>query len=191
MPVSDEDFESQDDETTESENSDEDSQESQGGAASKGESDESTDNDETARRLQSERDKERARANKAEAELKKLKATSAKGQEQAPQAPAEVQEWIVAARDNMKRSLFAENPKFSQYGIDPNLIVGDTPAEMRASAKSLSDFVENLHGQVRSAVLQEHGYDPEPRASEAPGRKDFAKMDPKEFNALVDEAMRG
>lgn len=190
MPALDEDFESQNDESTDSEKSDEDSQESQEGAASKDDRDESTEKDDSARRLQSERDKERARANKAEAELKKLKATSAKSQE-APQAPAEVQEWIVAARDNMKRSLFAENPRFEQYGIDPNLIVGETPAEMRASAKALSDFVENLHGQVRSDVLREHGYDPEPRASDVPGRKSFDKMDAKEFDSLVEQALRG
>ena len=185
MPDVDENFENPQDEDAASEKVSEDTKETAKGAADADESVESK--DDSARKLQSERDKETARANKAEAELKKLKSSPAKGQE----APAEVQEWIVAARENMRRALFAENPRFQQYGIDTNLIVGDTPAEMRASAQSLTEFVNNLHGQVRNDVLKEHGFDPEPVAAQAEPRKNFNKMDSKEFDALVAEALRG
>lgn len=188
----DDNFENPDENTDASEGDSEDSQESQQGAADSDNSDESKgSNDEALRTLQSERDKERARANKLERELKKFqKDPSAKGQE-GPQAPPEVQEWITAAQENMRNALFAENPRFAEFGLDSSLITGDTPAEMRASAKSLSSFVEELHGKVRSQVLEEHGFDPEPRPADAPGRQDFNKMDKEKFDALVENALRG
>ena len=168
----------------------EDSQSGDAGAADKPKGDESSGVSEAQRRLQSERDQERARANKAEKELKSLKAASANGQGESG-IPTNVNEWIVAAQENQRKALFAEYPEFSTYNIDAALIVGDTPAEMRASAKSLSEFVATLQGKVRQSVLVEHGFTPEPQSSQVTGRKDYATMDSKDFDKLVENALRG
>jgi len=160
------------------------------GAAESSKSSEDTQSGDDLRKMQSERDKETARANKAQKEVDKMKAASAKSAG-STEVPPQVQEWIVAAQSRTRETLYESNPKFKAFGIDPTLISGDTPAEMTASAKSLSEFVETLEGTVRDSVLKEHGFDPAPKASAAMGRKDFNAMDTKEFDAIVEEALRG
>jgi len=146
--------------------------------------------EETIRRLQSERDKARADANKATAALEKVQRASAKG-EAGTQVPPEVQEWIDAAKTNSKDALYKAHPRLESYGVSPDLITGDSPAEMRTSAESIDRFVTEMEGKIRNQVLEEHGFNPEPLTSPAEGRKSFSEMDEKEFNALVDNALRG
>jgi hypothetical protein len=165
------------------------SSESDEGADSK---DEAGELQEQLRSLQSERDKETARANKAEKQLSQMgKAATAKSKGNAPAVPPEVAEWIIAAKDSQRKALYEENKKLAQYKVSPDLIVGDSPAEMRASAESLSTFVDELEGQMRGNILTEHGFDPEPKTGSAEGRRDFKTMDSKEFNALVDDHLKG
>jgi hypothetical protein len=141
-------------------------------------------------KLQSERDKETARANKLQKELDSLKAASAKDAG-AQGVPPQVQEWIVAAQRRTRDVLYESNPKFKAYNVGPDLITGDTPAAMEASAKSLAEFVDTLEGNVRDQVLRDHGFDPEPRASTRGPDKSFKSMNSEEFNRLVDQALRG
>ena len=141
-------------------------------------------------KMQSERDKETARANKLQKELDSAKLATAKdvvGSE----VPLQVQEWILAAKNRTRQVLFDSNPKFAAYAVSPALIIGDTPVEMEASAKSLAEFVDKLEGSVRDSVLRDHGFNPEPLASVRAAGKSFASMNSAEFNALVDEALRG
>ena len=141
-------------------------------------------------KMQSERDREVARANKLQKELDALKAASAKDAG-AQGVPPQVQEWILAAQRRTREVIYDSNPKFKAYGVSPDLITGDSPAAMEASAQSLAAFVDTLEGNVRDQVLRDHGLNPEPRASTRAAGKSFASMSSEEFNRLVDEALRG
>jgi hypothetical protein len=145
---------------------------------------------ETIRRLQSERDKARAGQSKAEKALAKVQAASAKD-EGASSIPPEVQEWLAAAKDNSRDALYKASPKLEQYGVDPGLITGDTPAEMRKSAESIDKFVAEMEGTIRNQVLEEHGFNPEPITSPAEGRKSYNEMSKEDFDAEVAKALRG
>ena len=167
-----------DDQNTDGDDTDDDSQ----GAAGEGSNEESDGSDGKAlSAMQSERDKETARANKAEKALaSSTKAASAKGQE-----------WIDTAMDNQKRALFEGNPKFAQYEIPIDLIIGETPAEMVASTKSLSQFVDTMEGKMRGKILTDHGLDPEPKDTPKLGRAGYADMPQDQFDKLVEEARKG
>lgn len=182
------DFENPDNESGAPEQGGKDSEEESSGAAGGDDKDEKA-GEETLRKLQSERDKAVAERNKATKALKEMKGVTAKGE--GTEVPAEVQEWIVAAKGRTRDALFSANPKFEAYGISPDLIGGESPDEMTASAKSLSEFVDTLEGKVRDNVLEEHGFDPEPRASTRAGNKAYNEMDKKEFDAIVAQALRG
>lgn len=186
------DFENQDsgDDKGTEDNGAQDGDKKDSGAAESGKSSEDTQSGDDLRKMQSERDKETARANKAQKEVDKMKAASAKSAG-STEVPPQVQEWINAAQSRTREALYEANPKFKTFGIDPTLISGDTPAEMTASAKTLTEFVDTLETTVRDEVLKEHGFDPSPKASASIGRKDFNKMDTKEFDAIVEEALRG
>ena len=146
--------------------------------------------DETIRKLQSERDKARADADKARKALEKVQAASAKDDGAAP-IPPEVQEWITAAKSNSRDALYKASPRLDQYGVDPALITGDTPAEMRKSAESIDNFIAEMEGRIRNQVLEEHGFNPEPVTSPAEGRKSYKEMSKEEFEAEVEKALRG
>lgn len=185
------DFLTQDDEESTSEQGEQESQGDSTGAAGESKGEES-DSGALLKQMQSERDKAVALANKTQKELEQMKGkASASGKGRTASVPEEVQQWITAAKENTRKALFEQNEKFGQYGVDPSLIVGETPVEMRASAESLAKFVTEIESKVRGQVLVEHGFDPEPRSTTSTGRKDYATMDSKDFNALVEEALRG
>lgn len=145
--------------------------------------------DETIRKLQSERDKARADADKARKALEAVRPATAKD-ESTPPIPPEVEAWLTAAKDNSRDALYRRNPKLEQYGVDPTLITGDTPAEMRKSAESIDKFVTDMEGKIRNQVLEEHGFNPEPLTSPAEGRKNYANMSKEDFDAEVEKALR-
>jgi len=181
------DFENPDNEDGTPEQGDEDSKDEEDGAADSKDKDEKS--GEALRKLQSERDKAVAERNKAQKELKNVKGATAKSE--GTEVPTEVQEWIVAAKTNARKTLFESNPKFEQYGISPDLIGGETPEAMSAAAKSLTEFVDKLEGKVRDDVLEEHGINSVPRASTRANNKAYNEMDKKEFDAIVEQALRG
>ena len=150
----------------------------------------STKLEETIRRLQSERDKARADLDKARKTLEKVQPAPAKG-ETTSSVPPEVEAWLTAAKENSRDSLYKRNPKLDQYGVDPSLITGDTPAEMRKSAEAIDKFVSDMEGKIRNQVLEEHGFNPEPLTSPAEGRKNYANMSKEDFDAEVEKALRG
>ncbi len=184
------DFENQDDESGSSEQGTEDEQKDTDDAESKSGSSEQSGSAKDLSAMQSEKDKETARANKAVKELKAMKDATAKDAD-GSEVPPQVQEWIVAAQSSARDALFKANPKFEQHGISPDLITGNTPAEMKASAKTLGEFVTKLEGNVRDSVLEEHGLDPEPKGSSSGVGNDFKGMSTEEFDKLVTEALRG
>jgi hypothetical protein len=193
MSDDDQDFDNQDDATDDQQGNQQDDQkdgDTSDGAADDGQSSQSSVLEEQLRTLQSERDKERARANKAEKALTKMEKDSAKDAG-TPEVPPQVEAWITAAQTNLRDSLYKANPEFERHGLDSSLITGDTPEDMEASAKSLSEFVSKLEGNVRDSVLKEHGFDPEPRSTTRQSKKNWTDMDSKEFDKYVEEALKG
>lgn len=181
-----------DDFENQTENTDEGEKESSGAAEATDKPEESSAEDEALRKMQSERDKETARANKLAKQLDVLqKQAASANDEKATEVPPQVQEWITAAQNNARDALYKSNEKLAEYDVDPSLIRGDTPAEMQATAKALGDFVDKMERDIRDSVLEEHGFTPAPKDAASIGRKDFRSMDKKEFDAIVDEALRG
>jgi hypothetical protein len=146
------------------------------------------------RDLQSKADKAEARANKAEKALKdsKAKANPARVDgKDGEEVPAAVREWLVAAEDRLRESLYEEDPRFKEFSIDPALISGATPAAMRESKKALVAFVDKLETGVRDKVLVEHGFRPEPKTSERQEPVNYATMTAEEFAKHEKRALEG
>lgn len=123
---------------------------------------------------------------KALAEVSKLKkgATGDKPEGKRPRDP-EVERWVSAARDATLSRVYDSDPLFKELGIDRNLITGDTPDELEASAKQLSKLVTRIATRTRNKVLREHGFSPEPKGSGAEPRRNFGTMPDEEFQKLV------
>ena len=138
--------------------------------------------------LQSKADKETARANKAEADLKAaLKAKAPQKDKQTQEVPESIQKWLDAAQETTRTQLFESDPRFKEYGLDPSLIVGDEPSDMRQSAKELKKLVDRIESRARSSIMKEMGINPEPSTSDrTTGKKNFATMSAKEILALAD-----
>jgi hypothetical protein len=146
---------------------------------------------EALRKLQSERDKETARANKLQKQLDVLGKQDTSANDKGTEVPPQVQQWITAAQQNAREALYKADQRLERFGVDPSLIRGDTPAEMQASAKTLGEMVAKMERDIRDSVLQEHGFTPAPKDAASIGHKNFRTMDSKEFDALVDSALRG
>jgi hypothetical protein len=186
------DFESQDEGTENTDNGADGDEGTSGAAEGTGEQQGNSDGDETLRKMQSERDKETARANKLQKQLDALtKQDTSANDEKSTEVPPQVKEWITAAQKNAREALYRSDERFERFGVSPDLIKGDTPAEMQASAKSLSELVAKMETDIRDRVLEEHGFTPAPKDASSIGTKNFKTMDEKEFNALVDNALRG
>lgn len=143
------------------------------------------------RELQSKADKAEARANKLAKELSKGNTSSAKGDETPDGTPPEVKEWLETTQTNFRDDLYKEDPRFAKFDLDPSLISGTTPSELRASQKQLVEFVDKLEGQIRDAVLVEHGFKPEPKASERQAPTNYATMTSEEFAKIEAKALSG
>jgi len=139
--------------------------------------------------LQSARDKETARANKAEAALAKVVAAAAgrTAEESTPSGGGD-SPMIEMAR------MFAvqQNPKLAEYGLTEADLTGSTPREIAKSAADLIARFEKIETQVRNKVLADNGLAPELDASatRSPDR-DFSKMSSEDFKKIMDAAMRG
>jgi hypothetical protein len=143
------------------------------------------------RDLQSKADKAEARANKAE---KALKAKTSSAKDETPSGadvPPEVAEWLKSTQTSFREDLFAEDKRFKQFDLDPALITGETPSEMRESQKALIEFVDKMEGQIRDSVLVEHGFAPAPKASERQKPANYATMTSEEFAKHEQAALAG
>jgi len=144
------------------------------------------------RDLQSKADKAEARANKAEKALEKANTSSAKDDgTTSGDVPPEVAEWLKSTQTNFRDDLFAEDPRFKKFELDPALITGETPSQMRESQKALVEFVDKMEGQIRDSVLVEHGFKPEPKASERQPPVNYATMTSEEFAKHEQAALAG
>jgi len=139
--------------------------------------------------LQSARDKETARANKAEARLAALLAAAADRDEETSSSPSSDDSPML----EMAR-MFAvqQNPKLAEFGLTGDDLSGSTPREIAKSAADLIARFEKIETQVRNKVLADNGLAPELAGSAyvEPDR-DFNKMSSDDFKKLMDAAMTG
>lgn len=169
-----------------------DSNSNSSGAATGEKSDESGQSaEERIRALQS-------RADKAEAELNKIRkqaasgdSTTAQGSQTSGTVTPELKEWLVAAEDRLREQLYREDPRFAAYELPPERITGSTPAEMRASAKDLAGLLDRMEQDIRAKVQREHGIAPTPSSTGSDRKVSFDKMSSDEFDKYVEDALRG
>jgi hypothetical protein len=183
------DFLDTEDNEDESEDSEEEKQGTDDAASGKSNS-EASEEQKRIRDLQSKADKAEARANKAEKALKQAKTSSASG-DTGGDVPPEVAEWLKNTQSTFREDLFEEDPRFKRFDLDPALIQGETPSEMRESQKALIDFVDKMEGQIRDSVLVEHGFAPAPKASERQTPTNYATMTSEEFAKHEQAALAG
>lgn len=147
------------------------------------------------RTWQSKADKEAARANKLQKELDALRAASAAGAAPPP-APSRrsngaVDPWVEASKDNFRDELFKSDARFASLGLEPTLITGATPGEMRASFDSLRTSVDRMESGIRTRVLVEHGLEPEVGSGERATGLNYGTMAKEDFDKLVERALGG
>jgi hypothetical protein len=143
--------------------------------------------------LQSARDKETARANKAEAKLKALLAVDAGDAGDTDRQSAPAGGSTESAILEMAR-MFAvqQNPKLAEYGLSERDLVGNSPSEISRSAADLIARFEKIETQVRNKVLAANGLAPELDGTAVPTPdRDFSKMSSEDFKKIMDAAMQG
>lgn len=150
--------------------------------------------DKRIRDLQSQKDKETARANKAEKQLKAmLEAAKDPDAGVVNPPPAGGGGDVDGAVLEMARMFaYQQYPKLAEYDISPTDLDGSSPSEIARSAAALVARFEKIETKARNKVLAENGMAPEIEAGVPPTpQRDFSKMSKEDFNRLVDENMRG
>jgi len=150
------------------------------------------------RGLQSEKDKETARANKAEKALKA--ALAALGQGEAPEGDGEPSDGkpdperaalMAEIREAGLDAVYAENPLLKTYGIERELVQGANRAEMRESAAALVALIKSIETKAKNVALAEHGITPEPGPTTRKPPKSYDAMTPEEFEREIARAKGG
>ena len=151
--------------------------------------------DKRIRDLQSAKDKETARANKAEKQLKAFldaaNGSDAEAGNGEPSAPSNAANDAVL--DMARMLVMQQQPKLEAYGISASDLNGSTPAEIAATASALVAQFEKFETQARNQVLAEQGLAPEIDAggSGAPKpSRDYSKMPKEEFEKVYEQAMK-
>jgi len=140
--------------------------------------------------LQSAKDKETARANKAEKQLKAL--LSASGGDEEPMSPAPAGDVNSAILEMARMFAVQQNPKLAEYEITASELSGNTPAEIAKSAAELVAKYEKIETRARNKALAANGLAPELEGAGAPPKdRDFSTMSREDFKKLMDAAMSG
>lgn len=166
---------------------DDDSDSSEGNLSDEDKTQKST--DKRVSDLQSKADKETARANKAEAQLKRLLAVAkepdAEDSTEAPLGTPTADGYVL----EMARMFTVQaNPRLAEYGLSEADLSGSTPGEIAQSAAQLIARFEKVETRVRNKVLAENGLAPEidGAPSSKPVTRDFSKMSSEDFKKFVD-----
>lgn len=145
--------------------------------------------------LQSKADKETARANKAEATVKRLieaaKDPDAEGSK--PLAEAGGNAAFDAVLEMSKMFAIQQHPKLGEYGLSASDLTGSTPGEIAQSAAALVARFEKIETQARNKVLAANGLAPEVEAGDQKPHvaRDFSKMSSEDFNKFLEAQMKG
>lgn len=141
--------------------------------------------DKIAKRLsdaQSLAQKETARANQAEAALKKLNAGKGSDAGDDPVTKALMQELREASLD----SVFGDFPELKEFGIERSLIDGSTRADIRESATQLVKLIKAVATKAGNKALAEHGVTAEPAGATRQQPQNYVTMPDDEFKKLLD-----
>jgi len=186
MPLDDEDPLDQEDEG-EDQNEDSDSE---AGESDAGKDPKST--DKRIRDLQSQKDQETARANKAEKQLKALLGSGRNGGAEGGNPPSGGNVGEDAVLDMARMFALQQHPKLAEYGLSTSDLDGSTPSEIAEYATGLVARIEKIETQARNKVLAESGMAPEIEAG-TPRKKsrDFSAMSKEDFDKVVAEALKG
>lgn len=157
-----------------------------------GQSGEASNSDKRINDLMSKAQREEARANRLERELKALKGSDDASDDKAPAAPrrqAEADGWAELLREESRKVLFSSDPRLAEYGVTPDVLVGSTPDEMRESLRREVQRIDAMESKIRNRVLVEHGLDPEVGGGSGEPPVDYASMSKKEFEEALQRAM--
>jgi len=127
--------------------------------------------------------REKARADRLEAEAQGKKTAQAKPK--AGEMPEAVRQWVTAAKDAARDRYFNTDPRLAEYGIELSAIDGETPDEMAASAKRYRTLIDAIESKARDKVLSEHGISAELAGGSRSVDLDIGAMDEKAFAELV------
>ena len=129
------------------------------------------------------RDKETARANKAEAALKTRSAGDGKdGGSNDPVTAALMTELREASLD----AVYGEFPELREFGIDRAIIEGSTRAELRTSAVALVGLIKSVSTKARNKALADAGVKAEPSGAVRKPPQDFGAMSDEDFKRYLD-----
>lgn len=187
--IPDDEEELEDEESTGTDETDEEEDEAEGEAPKP--------EDNSAKRikdLQSAKDRAEAEANRLRKQLEgKAPAKGPKDDgKNEGDVPPEFRQWLTAAQERVREGFYASEPRFKEYGVDPALITGNTPEEMKASATQLKKFVSRMESNIRNKVLREHGIAAvAPSGTPAGSKKTYKEMTAEEFERAVQAALNG
>jgi len=142
--------------------------------------------------LQSARDKETARANKAEAKLAALLSVANSDSDSSSRSDPISGNADGVILEMARMFTVQQNPKLAEYGLSEQDLTGTTPGEIARSASALIARFEKIETQVRNKVLADNGLAPELDGTAVPTPdRDFSKMSSEDFKKLMDAAMQG
>lgn len=142
--------------------------------------------------LQSLKDKETARANKAEKRLAALEAAMKGGdtEDSKDKGTALSSAADDGVLDMARLFAFQANPKLKDYGVAAADLNGNSPTEISQAAAELVARFEKIETQVRNKVLADQGLAPEvDSGTETKPSRDFSKMSSQDFNDLVERTL--
>lgn len=135
--------------------------------------------------LMSKWQKAEARAQKAEAALNKTGGKQTKGKKSQSDFLSEFEQF---AREDARQRLFNGDPRFAKYGLEADVIRGESFEEMRASAAAQAKMLDSLESRIRNEVLAEHGLEAGISGASA-GREsnlpDFGSMSEEDFEKFI------
>lgn len=124
---------------------------------------------------------------KAEAKARKL-AQAAKSQtkDEAPEAAPRDDEFTQFMRENVRTTLFSQNPLLAEYGFEASDIAGQTPTEMKASLSKLTKRLTAMEAVAVKRAQERLGIDPDISGGmTGENLPDFASMSDEEFEKYL------
>lgn len=137
------------------------------------------------RDLQSKADAAEARANKAEAALKRGAGSAAGTNDPAVKAV------LADLREASLDAVFGEFPELKEYSIDRSLIEGSSRTEIRENASLLVGLIKSVSTKARNKALADAGIEAPQSGASRSKPVDYAAMSDEDFKKMLDERRRG
>lgn len=136
--------------------------------------------------------REQARANRLEAELRAARGDSGGADSdagsQGDATNARISEYEEFARENARNTLFNSDPRLAAAGLSVEDITGNSLAEMRASVQKHQKVIGGIEGRLRNQILSEHGLEPDVATGQGTEKvPSFATMTDAEFAKFMQE----